>query len=83
MPPPRELRHRTHTRSSLVSPLIVSASDHRLALGTKVSAWGRKGEGLVAVEEEEGWACWAKGRKGAKSHLELYAFPSLSSIQIN
>lgn len=79
---PWELQHRTPTRSSIVSPLIVSASNHRLALGTKVSAWGRKAEGLVAVEEE-GWGCWVKGRKGVKSHLELYAFPSLSTIHIN
>lgn len=79
---PRELWHKTHTRSRIVSPLIVSVSNHRLALGTKVSAWGRKGAGLVAVEEE-GWGSWVKGRKEVKSHLELYAFPSLSPIQIN
>lgn len=79
---PRELRHRTHTRSSLVSPLIVSASNHRLALGTKVSAWGEEGW-RAGGSGGGGVACWAKGRKGAKSHLELYAFPSLSSIQIN
>lgn len=81
-PLPWELLHKTHTRSRILSPPIVSDSNHRLALGTKVSAWGRKGAGLMAVREE-GWGSWVKGRKGVKSHLELYAFPSLSPIQIN
>lgn len=79
---PRELWHKTDTRSRIISPPIVSVSNHRLAPRTKVSAWERKGAGLVAVKEE-GWGSWVKGRKGVKSHLELYAFPSLSAIQIN
>lgn len=72
-----------HTRAATLSHLRLYLSQitawHR---ERKVNAWGRKGAGLVAVEEK-GWGSWVKGRKGVKSHLELYAFPSLSPIQIN
>lgn len=50
--------------------------------GDKSERLGEEGCRVVAVEEE-GWGSWVKGRKGVKSHLELYAFPSLSPIQIN
>lgn len=49
---PREPWHKTHTRSRAASPLIVSVSNHRLALGTKVE------------EEEEEEGCRAGGSGG-------------------
>lgn len=83
---PGELWHRTHTHAAASSP-------HLWLYLSQITAWhwGQKwalGGGRVkrwwqSRRRRGGWGYWVKGREGAKSHLELYAFPSLSPIQIN
>lgn len=70
----------THAPGCLTSDCICLKSPP--GTGDKSERLGEEGCRVVAVEEE-GWGSWVKGRKGVKSHLKLYAFPSLSPIQIN
>lgn len=71
-----------HTRAA--------ASSHPWLYLPQITAWHWGQKWALGGGRVKGWWQWRRrggpaGRrgKGAKSHLKLYAFPSLSSIQIN
>lgn len=69
-----------------------AASSHLWLYLSETTAWhwgqkwalgGGRVKGWWQRRRRRGGAAGWRGEKGAKSHLELYAFPSLSPIQIN